>query len=262
MPPSFRWLSTDADEARFELSGADEALANALRRVMIAEVPTLAIDIVDIEQNDSLMHDEDLAHRLGLVPVQCDRLQYMTWKHECACTEGCPNCTAALVLDVAASDNNQTITSSHLRSLEPGVTVTPGIVLVVLDKGQSIKLKAHAVLGMGKLHAKWSPVSVVLPRRQALISIADVEDAGALVRACPRQVFALEKNKLHVNAAECSLCMQCVSHKASIQTKPEVFVFVVEAVGQLKAPDVVRSAVRVLQEKVERVRADLARITL
>merc|ERR1712093_311669 len=56
--------------------GADPAIANALRRIMIAEVPTMAIDQVFIVKNTSLIQDEVIAHRLGLVPILADPTKF------------------------------------------------------------------------------------------------------------------------------------------------------------------------------------------
>jgi len=59
-------------ELVFEMSGVDVSFANALRRIMISEVPTMAIEIVYIDQNTSITHDEVLSHRLGLIPLKVD----------------------------------------------------------------------------------------------------------------------------------------------------------------------------------------------
>jgi len=60
------------EEIIFELSGVEPPLANALRRIMIAEIPTMAIEKVEMWQNTSIIPDENLAHRMGLVPIYAD----------------------------------------------------------------------------------------------------------------------------------------------------------------------------------------------
>ena len=57
------------EEIVFDLIGAEPPLANALRRILIAEIPTMAIEKVEMWQNTSIIPDENLAHRLGLIPL-------------------------------------------------------------------------------------------------------------------------------------------------------------------------------------------------
>lgn len=61
-----------SEEIVFDLSGAEPPLANALRRIMIAEIPMMAIEKVTMWQNTSVIPDENLAHRMGLIPIKAD----------------------------------------------------------------------------------------------------------------------------------------------------------------------------------------------
>ena len=65
-------ISETYEEFVFELIGVDAPIANALRRILLAEVPTIAIETVFIKCNTSILQDEVLAHRLGLIPLDID----------------------------------------------------------------------------------------------------------------------------------------------------------------------------------------------
>ena len=56
--------------------GCDTSFANALRRVIISEVPTMAIETVFVMNNTSVIQDEVLSHRLGLVPIHVDSRKF------------------------------------------------------------------------------------------------------------------------------------------------------------------------------------------
>lgn len=64
------------EEIVFDMIGIDAAIANAFRRILISEVPTMAIERVVIQENTSIIQDEVLAHRLGLIPIKADPRQF------------------------------------------------------------------------------------------------------------------------------------------------------------------------------------------
>lgn len=66
-----------------------------------------------------------------------------------------------------------------------------------LAPGQAIELEAHAVKGVGKDHAKFSPVCTAAYRNMPKISLSTEKpfvgaEADALVAACPKNVFDIE----------------------------------------------------------------------
>ena len=69
---SIKVKKLDSEEIVFDLKGAEPPLANALRRILISEIPTMAIEKVEMWQNTSIIADENLAHRMGLIPLAVD----------------------------------------------------------------------------------------------------------------------------------------------------------------------------------------------
>jgi DNA-directed RNA polymerase subunit D len=137
---------------------------NSLRRLAISEVPTLAIDDVVILENSSVMHDEAVAHRLGLIPLRTD-LDRFVMPHDCDCksTLGCSKCRVLLVLDSEATDKTKVVTSGELVSEDETVKpVSKDIPIIALAPNQKLKFEAYARLGIGKDHAKWQPTAAAV----------------------------------------------------------------------------------------------------
>lgn len=83
--PQIKILHKDKYTIKFELQNTDLTVANALRRIIIAEVPTLAIDKVEIYDNTSALHDEYIAHRCGLIPILSDKVDKYNYITMCNC---------------------------------------------------------------------------------------------------------------------------------------------------------------------------------
>lgn len=77
--PKVKVTSIAPHEIKFILSDTDTSMANTLRRIMIAEVPTLAIDLVEFHENSTVLNDEYIAHRLGLIPIRYQPTGSIRW---------------------------------------------------------------------------------------------------------------------------------------------------------------------------------------
>ena len=139
----------------FSLTGVDTAYANSLRRIMGFEVPVMAIEDVEIRKNNSILYDEVLAHRLGLIPLTTDLKSY-NMIEECKCKgAGCASCTVKLILKAQGPGM---VYTSDLKSKDPEIKpINTKIPIVKLLEGQEIELEATAVLGRGKDHSKYCP---------------------------------------------------------------------------------------------------------
>ena len=181
---SLEVISKDNQKIALKLKGVPLQYANALRRVCLNGVPVFAIDTVDIIENSSVLPDEGLAHRLGLIPLKTDLSRFNEpSKCECQSETGCSNCKVMLVLDSGDSDVTRTVLSNELSSEDDSITPTSDkIPIVELAPGQRIKVECYARLGRGTEHAKWNAanVSMLTETDKEDERILTVESTGAL----------------------------------------------------------------------------------
>jgi len=138
---------------RFNVSGIDVNTANALRRIIISEIPTMAIDTVTFYENSSILNDEILALRLGLMPLKTDLKTYNTVS-ECTCKgKECAKCTATLTMDIKGP---KVVYTKEIKCTDPEIgPVHESIPIAKLTENQALKFEAKAKLGTAKEHAKW-----------------------------------------------------------------------------------------------------------
>ena len=182
--PSIKVTEKNDNHVVIEFNNIPRQYVNALRRLSISEVPTFAIDDVVMLENSSVMHDEAVAHRLGLIPLRTD-LHRFVMPHLCECksTLGCSRCRVLLVLDSEANDKTKIVSSGELISEDDVVKpITKEIPIIVLAPGQKLKFEAYARLGVGKDHAKWQPTSaaVVKDGKDEIQSVLMIETTGSL----------------------------------------------------------------------------------
>lgn len=147
----------------------------------------------------------------------------------------------------------------------------PDIILAKLGAGQEIELEAHAVKGMGKTHAKWSPVATAWYRMlPEVVMLQDIEgiDAEKLVKKCPLKVFDIEDTAQGIRATvarprACTLCRECIREdgwdkKVALRRKKDHFIFNIESTGALPPDVLFTEAVKILEEKCERVITELS----
>ena len=171
MGPRVTIRQAESDHVDFIMKDVDLALANSLRRTMLAEVPTLAIDIVEVDVNTSVLADEFISHRLGLIPLNSEGIENLSYSRDCTCDQYCPNCSVKLELTAKCdSDSTMNVYASDLAKFHNGSRLGDPVIrdsnrrgplICKLRKHQELRITCIAKKGIAKEHAKWSPCAAV-----------------------------------------------------------------------------------------------------
>ncbi|MEO3994093.1 MAG: DNA-directed RNA polymerase subunit D, partial [Desulfurococcaceae archaeon TW002] len=222
------------------------------------------VDFVIFSNNTSVLHDEIIAHRLGLIPLNSEEaLRRYESPEECvgASPEESPGCYAVLSLQASAKeDETKTVYSGDLKPVtDPDVRpVYDKIPIMVLGPNQEISLEAYARLGRGVEHIKWSPVTTSTVTYSARLTIKEelCTLCGKCVEVCPRNALVMESSKVRTYEERCILCRQCIrqcpTDAIELGFKDDEFYLTIESSGSLKPETIVTEALKIIISKLDK----------
>ena len=278
-------LSNNADNIEFIVDGIDAPFANALRRTIIDEVQTMAIHKAAIYQNTSVINDEILSHRFGLLPIQADPDMFEEWIEGNELNE--KNCLKFLLnvkclrkpehkdtpdLPIKNLINHHVLAENicwiplgnqaQRFARNPPKVLYPKSLIAKLAENQEIEVELYCVKGIGMEHTKWSPVCSAYYRLLPSVKLSSKiskDDILKIKNICPSHVFDIEdiKNEKRLivkNESACTNCRACQflpveDEMVRISKQNKKYHFTVESVGQMKAQEIVLRAVTVLKNK-------------
>jgi DNA-directed RNA polymerase subunit D len=199
------------------------SLANAIRRSAL-EIPVLAIDEVEISQNDSALYDEILAHRLGLAPIKTDETS----------KEG------KLKLKEAGP---KTVYSTDLK---PDTGVKYKLPIVILGKDQEVEVVANTRFGKGIEHIKYSPGLIYYKHNidEDTLDLINIDEDGNVS-------YNEEELKEKQVPKE-------VIEKIKKLSKIEELKFTVESWGQIEVKKIFPKAIEALDENLSELNKSIA----
>ena len=244
-----------------KIEDTEPYFVNSLRRIMLSELPKLAVDHVIIYDNTSALFDEIISHRLGLIPIPTD-LSLLTFRDECSCKgKGCPNCTVRYTL---SKEGDGIVFSGDLQPEEKSWAITEDkIPIVELHNDQRLILEVEAVLGKGRVHAKWQAVQAPGYTFMPAIEIdkKKMDDVKELVTNLPPGIVELKNDKLEIKDIKKITILESQIEKAKIEcikiTRDQTkILFSFETDGSLTAKDALLESAKILESKY----AELAKL--
>ncbi len=237
-------LTDKGNTTHILIKGTNTPTINAIRRTILSEVPVLAIEELAVYENNSVLFDEFLGHRLGMVPIVTDSKNYKLGDK------------VKFALDVSGPG---TVYSKDIKLADTALKVVDErIPLTKLKAGQRVRMEGEAVMGQGKDHVKYQP-GVVGYRAMPVFTISEnisSETMQKIVDSCPVKIIEMKGKKLNITEpGDCTLCGHCEevggSANISVDADDSSFILMMETHGGLSNKDILRQACEILIEKTK-----------
>lgn len=248
----FKIIGEHDRKLEFEINGVDVSIVNCVRRVILAEYPTVAIAFdpyigtnndITFEKNTSALHNEILGHRISLLPVHLDTIGFdpMEFSFRIDVTNRSKEGLWVTSKDIVVYRNGD-LTTSHDWIFPPDRITGDHILITKLkpnvfepDMGESVSVLFRARVGISKTHARWSPVSLCAFSNQ--LDTVQIQDR---IRKCPELMTdnkfqTLDKYRLFLKNAH---------------DEPDHFNFIIESECSVKPGAIFEQALQVIKNKL------------
>ncbi|GIY73607.1 DNA-directed RNA polymerases I and III subunit RPAC1 [Caerostris darwini] len=271
-------------DIEFDMKGVGPPIANAIRRILLSEIPTMAIDKIELYNNTTVIPDEVLTHRIGLIPINANPHCFISKSSDDdnATFEDTIQFELKVKCEKAPSrayaDDNQTEKLIHEKVMSGDLKFVPiggqkewygdirpvyeDILISRMKKGQEIELKAFCYKNIGREHAKFSPVAIASYRlhpQLRLLKEISGERAYELAKCFPDGVIKISKKNgkeiAEVGDARKIRCSRNVLRNDDLKNDVEIclvknhYIFNVESAGAIAPETLVEEAIKVLEEK-------------
>ncbi|WP_181684707.1 DNA-directed RNA polymerase subunit D [Halorhabdus salina] len=232
------FIEREEREARFLIRGVTPAFANGIRRAMIADVPTFSIDTVRVIENSSVMFDEQIGLRLGLVPLTTPLGDFDIGDE------------VTLALDV---EGPGTAYSGDLVANDEMVEAADtDIPIIELKEDQRLELEADAVLETGRDHAKHQGgVAVSYRHLQGVENVGERDEFADDESHIIRGVIEDDGDLIPTEDFGNDLTNRYPDTEVKVEDVPGAFVFHVETDGSFDVDTLVTEATATLRSRAE-----------
>jgi DNA-directed RNA polymerase subunit D len=234
----------------FELKGVLPSFANALRRTIHEDVPTMAIHDVTITKNSSVLYDEIIAHRLGLIALETDLKGYELPPADAPEGEFLAKSMVHMTLRAKGPAD---VVASDIKSKDPKIKPVFGDTPIVkLLKGQELEFEAIAQLGTGRQHVKWSP-GLAWYRYKAKATVNNgSKELPAFIDRYPPQIIKDGKiDKALIEKFDLYDAVDGVNEDiVKVEYDPSTIIFTIEPWGQLTGREIIVAAFERLGERL------------
>ena len=231
-------LERQDDKLKLLLEDTHIKFINALRRTILTEVPTLAVDDVKIYENSSVLFDEIIAHRLGMIPIKTPEEVLET-----------PNLEVEFNLE---KEGPTTVYSGDLKTEDPEIEpANTEIPIIKLGENQTLSLLANVTLGEGKDHAKWQPGTAYYKELEYIVFDCTEEevDCEELKDKYSNHDIEETEDELKVLVTERMNVKKEIEDYTRREEVPGSYVFTVESNGELPVDLMVKHGIKVLENK-------------